>query len=51
MLPELALDCPQIHQYLMDYMIKPLKEKKIVEYKWITWKFDKAKKEEDEDEY
>lgn len=27
LLPELVLDCPQIHKYLMDYLIKPLSEK------------------------
>lgn len=29
-LPELVLDCPQIHKYLMDYVIRPLRKKNIV---------------------
>ena len=44
------LDCPQIHKYLMDYLIKPLRNKQIVQYKFITWKFEKAKKEDDDDD-
>jgi len=49
-LPELVLDCPQIHKYLMDYVIRPLREKNIVQYKHISWKFQKTKKDEDEDD-
>lgn len=26
LLPELVLDCPQIHKYLMDYVIRPLRQ-------------------------
>ena len=44
------LDCPQIHKYLMDYLIKPLRNKQIVQYKFITWKFEKVKKEDDDDD-
>jgi len=37
LMAELVLDCPQIHKYLMEFMIKPLREKQIVQYKFITW--------------
>ena len=50
LLPDLCMDCPQIHQYLMDFLIKPLRDKKIVQYKQITWKFEKIKKDDDDDE-
>lgn len=50
LLPELVLDCPQIHLYLMDCMIRPLHAKNIVQYKHITWKVDEPKKEEDDDD-
>lgn len=33
----------------MDFMIKPLKQKNIVQYKSITWKFEKTKKDDDDD--
>lgn len=50
LLPELVLDCPQIHKYLMNFLIKPLREKNIVSYQHISWKFEKIKKEDDEDD-
>lgn len=50
LLPELVLDCPQIHQYLMDYMIRPLQSKNIVQYKHISWKVEEPKKEGEEDD-
>lgn len=50
LLAELVLDCPQIHKYLMDFLIKPLREKNIVQYKFITWKFEKPKKEDDDED-
>lgn len=34
----------------MDHMIKPLRQKNIVQYKYISWKFDKQKKEDDDDD-
>ena len=34
----------------MDYVIRPLREKNVVQYKHISWKFQKTKKDEDEDD-
>ena len=34
----------------MDCLIGPLRKKKIVEYKYISWKVDDAKKEEEDED-
>lgn len=34
----------------MDHLIRPLRKKNIVQYKFISWKVEKKKKEEDDDE-
>lgn len=34
----------------MDHVIRPLRQKNIVQYKFISWKVDKIKKEEDDDD-
>lgn len=34
----------------MDHLIRPLRQKNIVQYKFISWKFEKIKKEDDDDE-
>lgn len=50
LLPELVLDCPQIHKYLMDCMIRPLLKKNMMQLKHITWKVEEPKKDGDEDD-
>lgn len=51
-LPDLALDLPMVHQYLMKYVIDPLLEKKVIDWKKINWVTpeDKSAKTEDEDD-
>ena len=49
-MPEMALDVPQIHEYLFKYVIRPLITKKQMDLKYIEWVSKKvAKKEDDED--
>jgi hypothetical protein len=51
-MPEMALDVPQIHEYLFKYVIMPLITKKQKDLKYIEWVSKKvAKKEDDEDEF
>ena len=50
LLPELVLDCPQIHKYLMDCLIRPLQKKGIVQFKHISWKVEEPKKDGDDDD-
>ena len=53
---EVALDVPQVHIYLFNHVIKPLREKAIISYKFVTWRIDpkekeKEKKADDEEEF
>jgi len=48
---DLVLDCPVIHEYLMNYVIKPLQSLGIVQMKFVTWKVEEVKKEDDDDDY
>lgn len=34
----------------MDHLIVPMRKQNIVQYKFISWKFEKIKKEEEEDD-
>ena len=35
----------------MEYMVVPLRKQKVVQYRFISWKTEKIKKEDDDDEY
>jgi hypothetical protein len=53
---EVALDVPLVHVYLFNHVIKPLRDKGIISYKFVTWRIDpkekeKKKKTDDEDEF
>ena len=53
---EVALDVPQVHVYLFNHVIKPLRDKGIISYKFVTWRIDpkekeKEKKTDDEEEF
>jgi len=48
---DLVLDCPVIHEYLMNYVIKPLQKEGIVQMKYVTWKVEEVKKDDDDVDY
>lgn len=48
-LPELAMDCPTIHQRVFEYLIKPLIEAKILNYKFLRWDSKPTYDDEEED--
>jgi hypothetical protein len=45
-----VVDCPSIHQRVYDYLIKPLIEAKILNYKFLKWDLKPTYEDEDEDE-
>jgi len=50
LMPELGLDLPQIHAYLMKHVIKPLLNKSALRLSYIQWSSD-AKPAGDDDDY
>ena len=49
-MPEMALDVPQIHEYLFKFVIRPLITKKQMDLKYIEWVSKKPVKKEDDDD-
>ena len=49
-LPELVMDCPKLHQIVYDYLIKPIRNANILNFKMVKWDIKPLVKEEDEDE-
>lgn len=43
------MDCPAIHQRVYEYLIKPLIDAKILNYKFLRWDLKPTYEDEDED--
>ena len=50
LMPELALDVPQIHEYLFKYVIVPLLTRKQMDLKFVQFDLPKPKTEEEDDD-